>query len=59
MAARWSTAEDQLLRQLHGEQLPINEIAARLAHWVTRSRARLADHKKRGVYTFTYKAVYR
>jgi hypothetical protein len=31
VATRWSTAEDQLLRQLYGGQLPVEQIAGRLA----------------------------
>ena len=31
MATRWSTAEDQLLRQLYADQLPVEQIAGRLA----------------------------
>ena len=31
MATRWSTAEDQLLRRLYADQLPVEQIAGRLA----------------------------
>jgi integrase len=31
VATRWSTAEDQLLRQLYADQLPVEQIAGRLA----------------------------
>ena len=31
MATRWSTAEDQLLRQLYADQFPVEQIAGRLA----------------------------
>jgi hypothetical protein len=31
VATRWSTAEDQLLRQPYADQLPVEQIAGRLA----------------------------